>query len=149
MQEYRGTKDNPFHISCGGVIWRKNKKGEIEILLLHRLKKRGWPYNSWHLPKGTRRKTETTQEAVKREVLEETGYQVKVLKKISSLKSSYWLDQVKINKTTHYYLCQPIGRVKKQISEHDEIKWVPFAKAKKLLSLFPQFEEEEKILFNL
>ena len=34
-------------IAAGGVIWRKNSKNEIEVVLVHRNR-----YEDWSLPKG-------------------------------------------------------------------------------------------------
>jgi len=147
MEKYRGTKNNPYHISCGGLIYRK-KGAEIEVLLLHRFKKDGWEYNSWHLPKGTRRANETEEETTKREILEETGYQVEVGEKIGSLQSTYIKEGVTIYKKTHYFLCRPKEKIEGKIGEHDEIQWVSLSKAIKLLSQFPKFEKEEKILLK-
>lgn len=146
MKELRKTKNNPFHISCGGVVYRKNKKGQIEILLLHRFKKKNWQYDSWHLPKGTKDKNEKNKQTVAREVLEETGYKVKVLEKIGRLKSTYKKEGRLIYKTTHYFICKPIKRIKLEVTEHDKVKWIPLKKAIQLLSQFPIFEKEEEVL---
>lgn len=149
MNEYRATKDNPYHISCGGVICRKRNQ-VWEILLLHRFKSDVWSFDSWHLPKGTKIVGETDEQTVERECLEETGYRVKVLKKIGSLKSTYKLDKNhKANKITHYFLCRPIKRITPKVDEHDEVKWIEINKAIKLLSEFKLWEKEEEIVKKL
>ena len=146
MKECRAAKNHPFHLSCGAIIFRKTKKG-IRILLLHRFKSGKWPYDSWHLPKGTKQSGEKNQETVKRECLEETGWQVKVLKKIGSLKSTYKIDpQITAQKITHYHSCRPIKKLNQQTGEHDEQKWVTLPKAIKLVSRFKIWEKEEEIL---
>jgi len=145
MKEYRATPKYPFHTSCGGVIIKKGK-----ILLLHRFITEKRTYDSWHLPKGTKLVGETNKQTVERECLEETGYEVKVLRKIGSLKSDYNLnDDTVAHKITHYYLCRPAKRKTKEIIEHDEIKWVEISLAKKLLADFKLWEHEEKILQKL
>jgi len=149
MKEYRATKEHPFHISCGGVVY-KDSKGGVKILLLHRFKSEKWPYDSWHLPKGTKHSDELDSQTVEREVFEETGYQVEVLNKIGSLKSNYNLEKnTKVNKVTHYYLCKPIKKVRNQIEEHNETKWVELSEAIKLVSSFKIWEREEKIFLLL
>ena len=146
MREHRATPGHSFHVSCGAIVFRKTKKG-IKVLLLHRFKSESWPHDSWHLPKGTKRKNETNQQAVKRECLEETGYQVKILKKIGSLKSTYKLnDSVTADKITHYYTCKPIKKLLNQIGEYDEQKWVDLPEAIKLVSKFKIWGKEEEIL---
>lgn len=148
MKELRGDKNHPFGYSCGGIVWRKNKKGDIEILLLHRFKTDHWHYNSWHLPKGTMRQGETRKEAAKREIEEETGYAVVVKKYLGKLKSTWdYQDQgTLINKTTYYFICQPIKKLRSIRFEHGEIKWVEINKAIKRVAKFPIFEKEEVIL---
>jgi len=149
MKEYRATKENRYHISCGGIIYRKTNQ-EIEILLLHRFKSDLWQYDSWHLPKGTKIVGETDEQTVERECLEETGYQVKVIRKIGSLKSTYKLDENSdAKKITHYYLCQPVTQISKNVKEYDEIKWVEINQASKLLSEFKLWEKEEEILIKI
>lgn len=146
MKECRATKEHPFHISCGGIVY-KNSKGGVKILLLHRFKSDEWPYDSWHLPKGTKHSNEADPQTVEREVFEETGYQVKVLNKVGSLKSNYDLDKnTKADKITHYYLCEPIKKAEDQVEEHSEIKWVELNEAIELVSSFKIWEREEKIL---
>jgi 8-oxo-dGTP diphosphatase len=53
--------------AAGGLLWRED--GEVRRLaIVHRPQ-----YDDWTLPKGTRKKGETWQQAALREVLEETG----------------------------------------------------------------------------
>lgn len=146
MEEFRGDKNHPYGYSCGGIVWRKNKKGKLEVLLLHRFKTDHWDYDSWHLPKGTACKGETKKEAAKREIEEETGYKVEVLNKIGSLKSTWHYKDVKIYKTTYYFVCKPINKMRSSAFEHDEVKWVELNEAIKRVAAFPFFEKEEKIL---
>ena len=58
--------------TAGGVIFRRNDKGDVEFLLYQDARDR------WTIPKGHVEPGETTQEAAKREVTEESG-----LKKIA------------------------------------------------------------------
>lgn len=146
MKEYRATKDNPFHFSAGGIIYKQTANG-TQILLLHRKKSKIWPYNSWHLPKGTIIEGETPKQTVERECLEETGYLVKVLNKIGELKSIYQIENgVIAQKTTTYFACEPIKKITNKIQEHDEVVWIDIRKAKILLSGFNLWEKEEKIV---
>lgn len=144
-QELRGSEGNPYHVSCGGVIVRE-KDGQKEVLLLYRLKKKGWDFDSWHLPKGTKRKDESFEESARREVLEETGYEVEVIKKLGILKSHYEIKGQRINKKTHYFLCKSLRRVHKDIKEHDGVEWVEIGEAIKKLAKFPLFETEDRTL---
>ncbi|MCL4366599.1 NUDIX domain-containing protein [Patescibacteria group bacterium] len=145
-KEYRGSKKHPFHVSCGGVVYQITPDGQKEILLLHRFKTKSWAYDSWHLPKGTQRVNETETETAQREILEEAGFQVKVLDKLGSLESEYFLDGAKINKTTHYFLCAPVKKIGEVGSEHDEVVWKGIDEAISLVEKFPLYEKEAKIL---
>lgn len=146
MKELRGNKNHPYGYSCGGVVWRKNKKGELEIVLLHFFKTDRWHYDSWHLPKGTMRQDETKKETARREIAEETGYRVAVKKYLGKLKSTWEFKGTTINKTTYYFIGQPIKKTRPIRFEHGEIKWVEINEAIKRVAKFPIFEKEEVIL---
>jgi len=98
------------------------------------------------LPKGTRRKNESEKETAKREVLEETGFEVEVGWKIGHIGSTFQREGVTIKKTTHYFACKPIKKVKNELDGHDELKWVETDKAIELLSEFNKFEKEEDVV---
>lgn len=53
--------------TAGGIVFRHNKKGELEILLTQDAKDR------WTIPKGHIEEGETAQQAAKREIAEEAG----------------------------------------------------------------------------
>ncbi|WQD12430.1 MAG: NUDIX domain-containing protein [Lawsonella clevelandensis] len=42
----RNSPDN-LVLAAGGVVWRRSKSGELEVLLEHRKR-----YNDWSIPKG-------------------------------------------------------------------------------------------------
>ncbi len=63
----------PAIIAAGGVLWRKNIEGEIEVLLVHRPR-----YDDWSLPKGKVEEGEALISCAYRELLEETGLSIKL-----------------------------------------------------------------------
>jgi 8-oxo-dGTP diphosphatase len=63
----------PSIIAAGGVIWRRNIEGDIEVLLVHRLR-----YDDWSLPKGKLEEGEALISCAYREILEETGLNIKL-----------------------------------------------------------------------
>ena len=54
--------------AAGGIISRRNERGEVEVLLIHRP-----GHDDWSLPKGKLEPGETDEECALREVWEETG----------------------------------------------------------------------------
>jgi len=60
--------------AAGGLILRRTGKGNLKILIAHRPL-----YDDWGLPKGKADKGETPEETAVREVLEETGYECRIV----------------------------------------------------------------------
>ena len=63
----------PAIVAAGGVLWRRNSDGEIEVLLVHRPR-----YDDWSLPKGKVEEGEALISCAYREILEETGLSIKL-----------------------------------------------------------------------
>ncbi|MEN9324433.1 MAG: hypothetical protein RL414_187 [Actinomycetota bacterium] len=109
-------------LAAGAVVWRKAKKGGVEILLIHRPR-----YDDWSLPKGKVENAELQISCAYREVLEETGMDVVMgpflghseytvtegLKRVS-----YWAAKIKDSSQTFV-----------ANSEADEARWVNFEEA--------------------
>ena len=115
IKEYRHTKNNPCHISAGGVIFKKVDSG-ITVVVLGRELPDGAHY---HLPKGTVRHNETLENCAKREVLEESGYETEILDLIGSRTDSYTKDGIQVEKTTIYFAMQTIKNTCRHDAEHD------------------------------
>ena len=56
----------------GALVWRRREDDNLEIALVHRPK-----YDDWSLPKGKCEDNESQIAAAFREVIEETGFEVK------------------------------------------------------------------------
>ncbi len=59
--------------AAGGVVWRNTSVHAVEVLLIHRPDR-----DDWSLPKGKRKRRESTVECAIREVREETGLRVRL-----------------------------------------------------------------------
>jgi A/G-specific adenine glycosylase len=79
-----------------------NEEGK---LLIDKRKSEGFLGGLWELPGGKKQKNETFKQAVQREVLEETGLFVDILKKLCVVKHAYSHFSV----TLHAYLCNPVS----------------------------------------
>ena len=78
-----------------GVIFNPQR---TQVLLI---KRRDIPV--WVLPGGGLESKETPEDGVCREVLEETGYQVHIIRKVAEYLPVNWMTQF-----THLYECQPL-----------------------------------------
>lgn len=94
-------------ISAAGIV--KNTSGKFFVFY------RGEPFNDLTFPKGKLKLNETLEECAIREVLEETGLKVKIIKKIGIHTYNFedWANPDNIfTKDVHYFLCEPISGFK-------------------------------------
>ncbi|SRR5579883_246989 len=114
--------------SAGGVII--NKSGEI--LFCHPTHSR---WTNWRMPKGVIAEGEDLKKAALREVLEETGWKCRIIKKIESI-AEYPSRDVdgEIWKRLELYLMEPIEQIQQPDDENDAFRWVPFDKVEKYVS---------------
>lgn len=110
--------------AAGAVITRESQEG-IEYLIIHRGYRQDWSF-----PKGKLDPGEHVITAAVREVREETGFAIKLG---MPLPTQVYL--VKGNqKTVHYWHATVLEGEFTPNSEVDEIRWVSYSVAKKLLS---------------
>jgi len=117
-------------INLGIVL---NKQGEA--LMIRRVKEetgKDGAVLKWAFPGGKQKLTESRNDCVKREVLAETGYDIKPIKQISLRKHP------QIDMFIAYHLCklntdEPVA---KPIEPHEvaEIKWVKLSEIEKLVT---------------
>lgn len=95
-------------------------------------------HNKWELPGGKKREDETPHQAIKRELLEETGYEVIVGESIGESLISEW-DYPTFHQITTItcYLASLKTTKQKQVSDHhvEKIEWVDKYEALKRPSL--------------
>lgn len=109
-------KNNNAKIGAFGIILDKNKR----VLLCHRR-----DYDKWNLPGGGVKNSESPWEGVKREVKEETGFNIKVIK-ISNI---YF--KPKEREIVFCFICKIKSGKIKLTNEADEIKYFDFKKIPK------------------
>ncbi len=112
--------------TAGGVVFRRNKDDEVEILLIQDAKDR------WTIPKGHIEEGETAQQTAKREIGEEAG--------LTNTEVHGWLGKIhfryrRVDKlvlmTTQIYLVKALGDTNAIQKEEwmNGIKWFTFADA--------------------
>lgn len=90
--------------TAGGVIFRRNQKNDIEILLIQDAK------NRWTVPKGHIEEGESAKEAAGREVKEETGLkEIKVLSWLGKINFRYRRTSSLVLMTTEIFLIKALG----------------------------------------
>lgn len=127
VQKRRPVIDEVVHeTTSGGVVWRKNDKGAIEILLIQDAK------NRWTIPKGHVEEGEEPRQTAKREITEETGLQeMKVGSWLGKVNFRYRRNHTLVLMTMHIYLVEGRGDTNKLQGEDwlTDIKWMPSADA--------------------
>ncbi len=112
--------------TAGGVIFRRNKKNDIEILLIQDSKDR------WTIPKGHIEEGETAQETAVREVGEEAGLkEVDVICWLGKIHFRYRRITTLVLMTTQIYLIHARGNTN-DIKKEDwmnGIRWFSFSEA--------------------
>ena len=112
--------------TAGGVVFRRDKQGGIEILLIQDAKDR------WTIPKGHIEEGETAQEAAKREIGEEAGLtDTEVLGWLGKIHFRYRRVDKLVLMTTQIYLVRAGGDTNAIQKEEwmNGIKWFKFQDA--------------------
>ncbi len=115
--------------AAGGVVFRRSGD-ELEVVLTGRESDQTWVF-----PKGTPDHGETTEETALREVREETGLDVEILKPIGSTEYWFAVPGERVHKLVHFFLMRAVGGdVSRHDHEYDHVRWVPVPEARRLLS---------------
>ena len=116
-------------VSAGGVVVREGDTGP-EVVICGRDND-----GVWGLPKGTPDAGESLEEAALREVSEETGLQVEIVKKIGVVEYWFASDDVRIHKWVHHYLMRTTGgNTEDHDAEYDRVEWLPVETAMRTLT---------------
>ena len=107
-------------IVVAAVVLYKDK-----ILLLQRSAKEKIYPGLWELPSGKRENLESSIEAVKREVREETGLNIEIVRPLNIFEYLMEKDDLIKDTTQINFLAKVKGKYKVKISkEHDNFAWV-------------------------
>jgi 8-oxo-dGTP pyrophosphatase MutT (NUDIX family) len=126
--------------SAGGIVVRF-RDGDPELVVGRRRRERDGI--TWSLPKGTPHPGEVTEQTALREVTEETGLDVRIVRRFDSIGYTFVQGGTRIDKTVHYFLMQPTGGdLGRHDHEFDEVRWIRFDEAPMLLT----FETERALV---
>jgi 8-oxo-dGTP pyrophosphatase MutT (NUDIX family) len=126
--------------SAGGIVVRYTD-GRAELVVGRRRRERD--NVTWTLPKGTPNPGETTEQTALREVTEETGLAVEIVRPFDSIRYAFVQGRTRIHKTVHYFLMIPTGGdLGQHDHEFDEVRWIGFGDASTLLT----FETERALV---
>ncbi len=117
--------------TAGGIVWRRNAKGGIDILLIQDAKDR------WTIPKGHIEEGETAKQTAEREIGEETGLsEMCVQSWLGKINFRYRRQQSLVLMTTEIFLVEARG-------DTDDIKPEEWMKGIKWLSANDALEKIE------
>jgi 8-oxo-dGTP pyrophosphatase MutT (NUDIX family) len=126
--------------SAGGIVIRY-VAGAPQLVIGRRRRERDGL--TWSLPKGTPIEGETIEQTALREVGEETGLEVDVVRPFESIEYTFVQGGARIHKTVHYFLMTPTGGdLGRHDHEFEEVRWVGFDDAPALLT----FETERALV---
>jgi 8-oxo-dGTP diphosphatase len=123
-----GGKVHLRHVVVDGLIIKDDK-----ILLVKRSPKLFTEPNKWCLPGGYLNLNETTEQAILREVREETGYKCEIIELLAII-NGHQRVHVKRQDIPFVYILRPVEHHKERDEESTEMRWF-------LLTAIPKAEE--------
>ncbi|OGN82056.1 MAG: hypothetical protein A3G84_01395 [Chloroflexi bacterium RIFCSPLOWO2_12_FULL_71_12] len=126
-------------VAAGGVVLRGGEHGP-EVVLAGR-------QGMWVLPKGTPNGEEPIEECAMREVREETGLDVRIVRPIGEIEYWFALPRRRVHKIVHFFLMEALGGdTSRHDHEYDEVRWVPVEDARRMLTFDTYREMLERAL---
>jgi 8-oxo-dGTP pyrophosphatase MutT (NUDIX family) len=126
-------------VAAGGVVIRRGERG-LEVVLAGR-------EGMWVLPKGTPARDERIEDTATREVQEETGLDVRIVRPVGQIEYSFSIPRKRVHKIVHFFLMEATGGdISRHDHEYDEIRWVPVQDARRMLTFETYREMLERAL---
>ncbi len=122
-----------FEFSSGGVVFKKNLSGNIDILVAQHSEHHGWVFPKGLI--GDHVKGERKEDTAVREVKEETGIDASILEALAPITFWYQWEGEKIKKTVYYFLMNYLGgNTKNRDHEMEQVEWLPVGQVEKRLT---------------
>ena len=112
--------------AAGGVLWRRGRKGVVEVLVVHRPR-----YDDWSFAKGKCDPGESFAETAEREVLEETGFEVAFGPELDEVR---YRDHKGRSKLVRYWAMTVVAGEFTPNNEVDEADWISVDEARQWVS---------------
>jgi bis(5'-nucleosidyl)-tetraphosphatase len=126
-------------VAAGGVVIRRGDGG-AEVVIAGR-------DGMWVLPKGTPDARERIEETATREVREETGLDVRIVRPLGSIEYWFAIPAQRVHKTVHFFLMESVGGdTSRHDHEYEQVRWVPVDEARLMLSFETYREMLERAL---
>src|SRR3989344_5843735 len=131
--------------SAGGIVIND----QDQVLLIKNAALRDPNKAYWGFPKGHIDPGEKSEEAALREIKEETGVEVELIKKLGDSQYIFTKEGEKIFKVVVCFLFKYVsGELKAQVKEILEVKWISFEEALNVLSFKKDKEFLQQVIQN-
>ena len=115
---------NVAAVSAGGIVIRK-AGGRVQVALVGNSQR-----GTWYLTKGGLAEGETLEQAAVREVREETGLEVRLLRPVHAIEYWFYARGSRVHKTVHYFLMEATGGdFSRRDMENDRAAWFELEEA--------------------
>ena len=116
-------------VAAGGVVLREGPAGP-EVVLAGRAGD-----DSWVFPKGTPDPGETIEETALREVREESGLEVRIVRPLGTMEYWFVASGQRVHKIVHFFVMEATGGdTSRHDAEYDLVRWVAVEDARRMLS---------------
>lgn len=122
------SKETKTYCEKAGAIIVRDNNGITETLLEYR--ERSY-LKDWSFPKGGMEAGETPEETTKREIHEETGLEVELIKPLPEM---YYYNSHDGDVRVRMFLAKPTTEDLRAEFEHDKVEWVPLDQVVERLS---------------